>query len=52
MFTYALPIIAAVLVWAGFRFTGNETHAVDGLIFGAAVLAEIVLIIRSNKAAK
>ena len=39
------PILLAILVWLGFRFTGNETHAVDGWIFGLAVLATLVIIV-------
>ena len=42
----AYPIIAAVLIWAGFHFTGTETHTIDGIIFAAAVAATAVILFR------
>ena len=40
----AYPLIIAVLTWASFHFAGTETHAIDGIIFGVAVVATAVLL--------
>ena len=47
--TPAYPIITAVLIWASFHFAGTETHAIDGIIFGVAVVATAVLLFYKPK---
>lgn len=46
------PVIIAILAWLIVRFTGNETHAIDGIIFAAAVIGTISIIVVNARRTK
>lgn len=42
------PLLLAIATWLIVRLTGLENHTIDGIIFGAAVLATIGIVIWNN----
>ena len=46
------PIIVALILWLVAKFTGNDTHLIDGILFWGAVGATLLIILWNERRKK